>query len=239
MGRLLLVLFAIALSACSATVPAPIHNDSGRFRRAPKRSYRVLPGDTLYSVAFATGHDYRELARWNGIAPPYRIRVGERLRLRPPARPTPRAKAPARAAAAPSAPPLPARRLPVVSRWIWPARGRVVRVTGRSRPGDVGIAIRGRYGEPVRAAAAGEIVYVGSGLPGYGELIIIKHNNDYLSAYAHNAWTDVQEGEMVEQGEVIAAMGDSGTNHVELGFEIRKDGAAVNPIAYLPHTSHP
>ncbi|HUW98932.1 MAG TPA: peptidoglycan DD-metalloendopeptidase family protein [Acidiferrobacter sp.] len=126
--------------------------------------------------------------------------------------------------------------------WIWPARGRVEDTFGRGaadgRPGNKGIDIVGNYGEAIRAAAAGRVVYAGSGLPGYGELIIIKHNNDYLSAYAHNAQIDAKEGAMVQQGQIIAHMGDSGTDRVGLDFEIRKRGVPVNPIRYLPRIHH-
>ncbi|MHB8253319.1 MAG: peptidoglycan DD-metalloendopeptidase family protein [Acidiferrobacter sp.] len=260
----------VALGGCSATIPAPIHDDSASLIESV-HSYHVLPGDTLYSIAFETGHDYRQLAHWNGIRPPYRIMVGETLRLDPApryaagrplrvpeetlrrARVAPRAlrgTLNGRPSVAPQIPvrpvTLPSRsiksRLQRVKSWIWPARGLAEDTFGRGlvngRPGNKGIDIIGHYGEPIHAAAAGRIVYVGSGLPGYGELIIIKHNNDYLSAYAHNAHVDVKEGAMVQQGEVIATMGDSGTDRVELDFEIRKRGIAVNPMRYLPQTHH-
>lgn len=254
------------LCGCSATIPAPIQDDSTSLG-PPGRFYRVLPGDTLYSIAFETDHDYRELARLNHIPRPYRIEVGERLRLvgaaphRPPSAPFVRHRVPAVVGGRP----LPARRSPIgrslaprqaplasppipagprwrpVRSWIWPAQGTVRDTFGRGpasgRPGNKGIDIIGHYGEPIRAAA-GRVVYVGSGLPGYGELIIIKHNNHYLSAYAHNAQVEVKEGAMVYQGQVIATMGDSGTDRVELDFEIRKRGIAVDPMSYLPHIHH-
>lgn len=257
------------LCGCAATIPAPIQNDSTSLG-PPGRFYRVLPGDTLYSIAFETGHDYRQLARWNHIAKPYRIEVGEEIRLVRPrqhSRTQPFVPAPASRPLIPPSgrplgtpPPLIARRLatpsaplasppiPVgpplgpVRSWIWPASGVVRDTFGRGpmtgRPGNKGIDIIGHYGEPIRATAAGRVVYVGSGLPGYGELIIIKHTNDYLSAYAHNAHVDVKEGAMVQQGQIIATMGDSGTDRVELDFEIRKRGIAVDPLHYLPRIHH-
>lgn len=261
---LCLSLLGLLLAACSATIPAPIHDDSV-FRLYGHRTYRVMPGDTLYSIAFATGHDYQQLARWNGIKPPYRIESGETLRLTPPswhplARPPsppaassvplPFARSPHAARLGPVAAPyhrepqrqprvLPPRRAPS---WIWPARGFIEQTFGRSpqsgRPGNNGIDILGQAGEPIRAAAAGRAVYVGSGLPGYGELIIIKQNNDYLSAYAHNGQVKIKEGAMVRQGQVIATMGDSGTDRVELEFEIRLRGVPVDPISYLPTIHH-
>lgn len=256
------------LCGCSATIPAPIQNDSTSLG-PPGRFYRVLPGDTLYSIAFETGHDYRQLARLNHIPRPYQIEVGERIRLVPSRFHRTLSPAPSstpRVPAVASGRPLPARRSMIgrslapreaplasppiptgprwrpVRSWVWPAQGTVRDTFGRGpsngRPGNKGIDIIGHYGEPIRAAAAGRVVYVGSGLPGYGELIIIKHNNHYLSAYAHNAQVEVQEGAMVHQGQIIATMGDSGTDRVELDFEIRKRGIAVDPIRYLPHIHH-
>ncbi|MHB1513388.1 MAG: peptidoglycan DD-metalloendopeptidase family protein [Acidiferrobacter sp.] len=253
----------LALSGCTARFPAPIYDESAALA-VRHGSYRVLPGDTLYSIAFETGHDYRTLARWNRIPPPYRIEAGELLRLRPPrgesSAPPPVARRqlggtphrrsvrlrpiPLPRAAAPIYQrPAPALRAPLVApTWIWPARGTVKETFGRGplsgRPGNRGIDIVGHVGEPIRASAAGRVVYVGSGLPGYGKLIIIKENNEYLSAYAHNARIKVEEGAMVRQGEVIATMGDSGTDRVELEFEIRLRGVPVDPLRYLPEKHH-
>ncbi|WP_298139140.1 peptidoglycan DD-metalloendopeptidase family protein [Acidiferrobacter sp.] len=241
------------LAGCVARIPAPIQDDSTSLG-ATRGVYRVLPGDTLYSIAFEFGRDYQALARWNHIPPPYRIEVGERLRLRPrPSRgaplgpsgtpqavrpvprPAPRAR---RTGGHPVGPARPVRAL----RWIWPAQGVVKETFGRGplsgRPGNRGIDILGRFGEPVRAAAAGRVVYRGSRLPGYGKLIIIKENNEYLSAYAHNAHIEVEEGAIVRQGEVIAVMGDSGTDRVELEFEIRRRGVPMDPLRYLPKRHH-
>ena len=253
----------LALSGCTARIPAPI-DDECTALGVHNGHYCVLPGDTLYSIAFETGHDYRTLARWNHIAPPYQIEAGERLRMRPSPGLGPEARAiaprplegrslgrserlhptPLSPRAAPTRrPPIAARRAPVFTpSWIWPARGAVKATFGRGplsgRPGNRGIDILGRAGEPVRAAAAGRVVYTGSGLPGYGKLIIIKENNEYLSAYAHNARIEVEEGAVVRQGEVIATMGDSGTDRVELEFEIRLRGFPVDPLRYLPKKHH-
>lgn len=259
-----LSILILLLAACSATIPAPIHDDSVS-RLYAHQTYRVMPGDTLYSIAFETGHDYQQLARWNAIRAPYRIESGETLRLTPPSRhlvyqrpsrpsafsaPLPAESSPrAHRLAPPPGPYRPTPRRPLrvlrprtVPSWIWPAQGFVEQTFGRGplsgRPGNKGIDILGHAGEPIRAAAAGRAVYIGSGLPGYGELIIIKQNNDYLSAYAHNGQVKIKEGAMVKQGQVIATMGDSGTDRVELEFEIRLRGVPVNPIRYLPTNHH-
>jgi lipoprotein NlpD len=118
--------------------------------------------------------------------------------------------------------------------WKWPANGRLLQRYQPKGNGKKGINIGGRSGEPVRAAAAGKVVYSGSGLGGYGRLIIIKHNKDFLSAYAHNRKLIAREGQWVKQNQVIAQMGRSGTDRVQLHFEIRKRGRPVDPLRYLP-----
>jgi lipoprotein NlpD len=133
--------------------------------------------------------------------------------------------------AAPAAEPvLPA----VVTKWRWPARGPLLNGYQPDTTGKKGINIGGKEGQSVMAAAAGKVVYSGSGLVGYGRLIIIKHNDSLLSAYGHNSKLLVEEGEYVEPGQVIARMGSSGTDRTSLYFEIRKDGKPVNPLHYLP-----
>lgn len=242
-GLCALTCVTVLLVACTRQGTAPIEALSG-FQTPHGRYWTVTRGDTLYSIAWVAGMDYRTLARWNGIAPPYRIGVGQRLRLSGPARPTgarPRYRRPAapvrRRMPAPARERAPAR-APVPSgpvAWAWPARGRVVR---RFRPaaGSKGIDIAGGVGAPVRAAAAGRVVYAGSGLRGYGELIILKNNKDFLSAYAHNSRILVEEGDMVRRGQKIALMGSSGTDRVMLHFEIRLRGNPVDPLNYLPRT---
>ena len=118
--------------------------------------------------------------------------------------------------------------------WSWPAIGRVIRGYDPKSTGKKGVSIAGKTGQSVRAAAAGKVVYSGSGLSGYGRLIIIKHNKDFLSAYAHNRKLIAREGQWVEKGAVIAQMGSSGTDRPQLHFEIRKKGRPVDPLRYLP-----
>ncbi|MGQ0657632.1 MAG: peptidoglycan DD-metalloendopeptidase family protein [Chromatiales bacterium] len=225
---------------------------------APRDEYRIVAGDTLFSIAWRFGLDYRLLAHWNNIGPPYTIHPGQRLHLKPPATlpssaplasnraSTPPPPAPAIAARremdsipatrpAPQVSTPPPRQLPAASSkilWQWPARGKIV--SASSVLGQRGINILGARGQPIMAAAPGEVVYSGSGLVGYGKLIIIKHNETFLSAYAHNDRLLVGEGARVIGGQQIAEMGSTGTRQVMLHFEIRRDGKPVPPIQYLP-----
>ncbi|HIP53842.1 MAG TPA: LysM peptidoglycan-binding domain-containing protein [Chromatiales bacterium] len=212
----------------------------------PPRTYRVRKGDTLHSIAWRFGLDWRRLAEWNRIVPPYVIFEGQRMRLtpppprrststrRPPAKTsTPRSggshktnTATAKTKKAHSPPP---RKL----RWRWPSKGKVIQTFARNDRNRRGVKIRGRYGQPVRAAEAGKVVYAGSDLIGYGKLIIIKHNSNYLSAYGFNRKILVREGEQVDRGEQIGEMGEDATGKALLHFEIRYRGSPVNPLALL------
>lgn len=245
----------LGLAGCGGNPPAPIEDRgaAGSVDRAGR--YTVARGDTLYSIAFRFGVDYRRLAAGNGIAPPYTIYPGQELDLKAraaaPARKT--AAAPARpatkpsaaatakprpsqttAAAPPTAPRPTAATAPdaPVSNWRWPAAGRVAR--GFSSTVHKGIDIAGAKGDPVRASAAGRVVYAGAGIAGYGQLLIVRHNARYLSAYGHNDRLLVGEGEHVAAGQRIATRGSSGTDSVKLHFEIRRDGKPVDPLSLLP-----
>lgn len=237
--------------------PSPVvaaRSEAGQDRViGPRPEHHVIVrGDTLYSIAWRYGTDYRELARWNGIGPPYLIYPGQRLRLTSPAGTTARRVEPPPASVRPApAPPPPAPGAPspppgaaspsVASpdtgaiRWLWPAEGRVNAVSSAS--GKNGVEILGQFGQAVKAAASGEVVYSGSGLIGYGQLIIIKHNDTYLSAYAHNSKLLVKEGDRVEAGQQVAEMGRTGDRNVMLHFEIRRNGKPVPPLQYLPKRS--
>jgi lipoprotein NlpD len=182
----------------------------------------VQPQDTLYSIAWRHGLDYRALAHWNGIGADYRISVGQVLSLRP-AKGTPSAAAPP--GAAPAAP----ARGPVSGRWAWPT---AALESPRAAAGG-GILLQGVLGQPVRAAGNGRIVYVGSGIRGYGNLIIIKHDESFLSAYAHTREVEVHEGQEVLRGQVIAQMGVGPHQSPALYFEIRLNGKPVDPLPYL------
>ncbi len=247
---LLLILSLLALGACS-DMPyrgASFHPDT----------YQVRRGETLYSIAWKFGLNYHSLARWNGIAPPYTIYPGQRLRMNPP--PGSRPLVAQRAMPAQTRPAVPQRRVaastqpnntlpPVRSSpslastraarhmtWIWPAQGTVCAGFSRGPTGNQGIDICGRAGEPVVAAIGGQVVYSGDGLPSYGNLLIIQHNTSIITAYAHNRKLLVHEGQLVKQGQKIAIMGLTGTGVTKptLHFEIRIDGNPVNPMRYLP-----
>lgn len=225
--------------------------------------YTVKPGDTLIRVGLETGQNWKDILKWNNLENPNVIEVGQVLRVVAPgadpnavatravtaakleSRPldAPRGQtaaasgsAPAVPAASPSPAPLPA---PPVARegdddvnWLWPASGSVVGAFDESR--TKGLAISGKAGDPVLAAADGKVVYAGSGLRGYGNLVIIKHNNTYLTAYAHNQALLVKEEQSVKRGQKIAEMGSTDAERVQLHFEIRKQGKPVDPAKLLP-----
>lgn len=200
---------------------------------SPPSDYRVVAsGDTLYAIAQEAGVSYQDLAAWNSLAMPYTIVPGQRLRLTPPGA---RAAAPAHAKRATARPAsIDADRDdggPVA--WQWPTDGTIV-AHFAPNDGSKGIDIAGSAGQEIRAAASGKVVYRGSGLRGYGQLIIIKHNADFLSAYAHCAAIHVQEGSVIKPGQKIAAMGSSGTDRNKLHFEIRRRGVPVDPLEHLP-----
>jgi lipoprotein NlpD len=216
-------------------------------------TYTVKRGDTLYSIALEHGVDYRELAQWNALEDPSRLKVGQVLRLqgeqvqalkpglggaiigrveqkpvesRPleggsvvSGAPAPMASAPAAAAPADAA-------------FVWPAKGKVI--AGFSEPRSKGIDIDGRLGDPVVAAAAGRVTYIGNGIPGLGKLVVIKHDNGFITVYAHNRDILVKEQQSVTRGQKIAELGSSDADRPKLHFQIRKGSAAVDPMRYLP-----
>jgi len=212
----------------------------------------VKPGETLYSIAWRYGRDYRELGDANNIPPPYRLEAGQILRLdkrgsvsvaagssQPPAPPKRSAPPdpPAPRVSRPANPAMPTdQQSQTVANiaWRWPHVGTVIATYSTSGKINKGIDIAGNPGDSVRAAASGNVVYAGDGLLGYGNLVIVNHNEHYLSAYAHNRKILVKEGEAVTAGQTIAELGSSGTNRPKLHFEIRKNGNPVNPVPYLP-----
>lgn len=199
-------------------------------------THTVASGETLYSIATAAGVNHHELAKWNGIDPPYALRPGQQLRLTAPDKAATASKTKDTKSAAATKPrQTTTDELANVGevKWLWPTEGAII---ARFAPtgANKGIDLAGTSGQPIRAAAAGKVVYQGSGLRGYGQLIIVKHSADFLSAYAHCAAISVQEGSMVKAGQVIATMGNTGTDRVKLHFEIRRRGVPVDPMEHLP-----
>ncbi len=221
--------------------------------------YAVKPGDTLMRIGLETGQNWRDIGRWNGIENPSSLEVGQVLRVLPPgvdasaaapravpgvaakveARPLDAPRTPPGAASAPVvAPPAPApgaatpREADDDIAWGWPAGGNVVAAFDEVR--TKGLVFGGKAGDAVLAAADGRVIYAGSGLRGYGNMVIVKHNNSYLTAYAHNQTLLVKEDQVVRKGQKIAEMGSSDAERVQLHFEIRRLGKPVDPGRLLP-----
>jgi lipoprotein NlpD len=216
---------ALIVAACSSTPP-----QSGSGSAVTRGgTYTVKRGDTLYAIAYRLGLDYREVARWNGIGRNYTIYPGQVLRLkagaRPPVTASRSAGVPPKATAPPPRPaPIP---------WQWPVEGGIATLTERPNGGH-GLTISGRLGQEVRAASNGRVVYLGTGLLGYGQLLIIKHSDAYLSAYGHTQSVAVKEGDIVVIGQRIATMGVGPQGTPMLYFEIRSNGTPGNPLVLLP-----
>ena len=197
----------------------------------------VQRGQTVYRIATENGITALDLALWNDIPPPYTIYPGQRLRLYPGGAVKPSRSATSSASTKPAPKPAaPVAAPPAASTlgWRWPTDGNVFGSFAAGDPTRQGIDIAGKAGQPVRAAADGVVVYSGSGLVGYGELVIVKHNDQWLSAYGHNRARLVNEGQLVKAGQQIAEMGRSGAARDMLHFEIRYNGKPVDPQAYLP-----
>ena len=219
--------------------------------------YTVKPGDTLIRIGLDTGQNYRDIGRWNSLENLNLIEVGQVLRVVPPvettavvvrpvtsggataASPTPASSAPASSASATK----PATTTPSASSsngeedtiaWIWPVQGSGTVLAGFDEAKNKGMDIAGKAGDAVMASADGRVVYAGAGLRGYGNLVILKHNNTFLTAYAHNQTLLVKEDQSVRKGQKIAEMGNTDADRVKLHFEIRRQGKPVDPARYLP-----
>jgi lipoprotein NlpD len=253
MSRVLSLLFVASLlvlaSGCSTprTKPANVtdRTSGSSEESAPPGYYRVKKGDTLARIAIDHGQSPKDVIAWNNLSNPNQIEVGDLILIKPPAgskpvakpipkpavmstandAPTPKANEGIKANAAPEA---------VVAepgiRLSSPAKGAV---TGTYSEANKGIDIAGKLGDPVLAASGGKVVYAGNSLRGYGNLVIVKHDNTYLTAYAHNSKLLVKEGDTVTKGQKIAEMGDTDANAVKLHFELRVNGKPVNPQPYL------
>ncbi len=197
----------------------------------PAATHIVRGGETLFGIAWRYGKDPADLARWNRLGDGSLIYPGQLIRLTPPGGLSPPAGASSRPPVRRPLPDIPQEPPPD---WVWPTDGRVsVGFGGKPGPGT-GILIDGKKGQTVQAAAAGRVVYAGSGLIGYGKLIIIKHNDTYLSAYGYAASLLVEEGAEITRGQRIATMGEGPERKARLHFEIRRNGRPVNPREFLP-----
>ncbi len=231
-------------------------------KRHSQNFHVVQSNETLYGIAWLYGKDYQELAQLNNLTEPYHIQIGQRLNLSEKVLKQPSFKADTSSLEAVKSAPksqnsvastqtevyrsdstsdnsssqvastktLPSR----VARWVWPTEGKIVGQFSTAEAGNSGLLIANTIGTPVVSAAKGKVVYVGDALRGYGNLVIIKHTDTYLSAYAHNNKILVEERQFVKAGEMIAEMGNSGTTEAMLRFEIRFKGKSQDPQRFLP-----
>jgi len=277
------------LEGCSTVGPnyAPVTTNSPDIVKDETKYHQVKKGDTLYAISLIYDLDYRQIAQWNRIAPPYTIEIGQKIRLSDPNpenkssdvadEPQKPKETKQKTVAAPATNRISAQKKVVISpnnkpnlayrpsyktqepkdsaekygsspqkksiisidnenmlklNFQWPVKGKVLK--SFSQADNKGIDIAGEIGQDVSAAEAGKVVYSGQGLIGYGNLLIIKHNDLYLSAYANNSRLLVAEGHIVEKGEVIAKVGQAKSDRASLHFEIRKNGKPVNPVNFLP-----
>lgn len=278
-AKFILTLAVVVLVGCKNTARLPPIEQMAQPPSIRLNYHIASRDDSLYTIAWRYGVDFRELAQRNRIAAPYRLHAGQKIMLAD--SDTATRLAASRTVAAPrgvqvtaiaddqsvvevastapsvatnsgtkTAPSVVAKSQPVAqtetpavaapaaassnSHWLWPTSGRLITQYSATDPLRKGIDLEGKQGDPVKAAKAGSVVYAGSGLAGYGQLIIVKHDEQFLSAYAHNNKLLVAEGDAVKKGQVIAEVGSSGTDKNKLHFEIRKSGKPVDPLLYLP-----
>ena len=217
----------VALSGCAGNSSEGSYSGS---------VYTVKRGDTLSRISRMTGTSVRDLARMNGISPPYTIEVGQKLKVSGASSSSTKKSTASKTAKVVPSSAVPQSSWPPVGQrcWRWPASGKVVMKYSTSEGGNKGIDIAGSRGQPVYAAGAGKVVYVGNQLRGYGNLVMIKHNEDYITAYAHNDKLLVNNGQSVKIGQQIATMGSSDADSVRLHFQIRYRATAIDPLRYLP-----
>jgi lipoprotein NlpD len=246
----------VGITACTTNGDyAPVSDRYNPSERPPPY-YVVSAGDTLFSIAWRYGFNVKGLANANNLASPYTIYPGQALELQESTRsiatlaksaPSPKKRSASTyrtTGGKPTASVKPAVTKPIKKSapvivfsgegWRWPVSGPLVRSFVATGQAHKGIDIKGKMGEPVRASKAGVVVYSGSGLVGYGNLLILKHSDRYLSAYGHNRRLLVKEGDSVKAGAVIAELGDSGTDIPKVHFEVRVDGKPVDPLRLLP-----
>jgi lipoprotein NlpD len=242
----LVVIFIIAflLVSCSERDDlAPVEEHRWYASNAHPSRYVVVSGDTLYSIAFRYDLDYRKMAKFNRLQSPYTLRVGQQLQLRdgqfdtqsspPPTRTQHRFIQTHKANPALRMSRQAPERVPLIAKgWLWPAKGQIIAHFSPER-GIKGINIAGQKGDVILSSSDGIVAYAGNGLAGYGNLIIIKHNNQYLTAYGNNLQNKVHEGQSVQKGQVIASMGKLDRRYWGVHFEMRRMGRPVNPLSYL------
>ncbi len=250
-----------APAPAAPVLPEPPKLPPGSENAGKPGFYTIKPGDTMIRIGLETGQNWKDLVKWNGLDNPNVIEVGQVLRVAPPGadpavatRPITPSKvetkpldgkpvaagASGAASSAVAAAPIAASPAPVVAtrevdddvNWQWPAAGSLIASfeEGKAK----GLTLAGKAGDPILAAADGRVVYAGSGLRGYGNLVILKHNNTYLTAYAHNQALLVKEDQNVKRGQKIAEMGSSDADRVQLHFEIRRQGKPIDPSKLLP-----
>jgi lipoprotein NlpD len=237
-----------SVPAVTGVESVPVKQPQG-FENAGKPGYyTVKPGDTLTRIALDHGQGPQDIARWSHVENPNRIEVGQVLRVVPPVetgvvvKPVSKpvvAESPASVASsaavasAPASAVKPAAAAGGEINWIWPANGPIVTKFDEVKS-EKGIDIAGNTGDAVLAAADGRVIYVGAGIRRYGNLILLKHKDDYLTAYGHNETVHVKEDQFVLKGQKIAEMGSSGSDRVKLHFEIRRDTRVFDPLKFLP-----
>lgn len=240
--NLIIGFYLLGAGICYAATAAPSTNLTPEQELTKNGYYVVKTHDTLYSIAWEFGLDYRVIAAMNDLSAPYALKSNQKLLLVEPGHTSPSGL---------GNPPIIVKHLsqyPTATtttaittintstlNWIWPTTGKIIKNYSLNNENlNKGIDINGKLGQSVVAASGGEVVYSGSGIPGYGNLIILKHNDHYLTAYADNERNLVKEGSIVKSGQPIAYMGQNSAHQTVLHFEIRYDGKPVNPISYLP-----
>jgi lipoprotein NlpD len=236
-----IMLMAATLAGCQQTgdwVPV-LETGEKKSARSNRSVHHVRAGETLYSIAWRYALDYRDLAKLNKIKSPFTIYIDQRLKLGAPKPGAKKSRKSERKVKPVKKPPVATKPQKLATsqtsvKWYWPVDGKVV--SGFSLQGDInkGLDIAGKNGQSVVSAASGTVVYAGGGLRGYGKLVIVKHSDNFLSAYGNNSDILVMEGDQVRHGKVIARLGSNGSGNEILHFEIRRDGKPEDPLKYLP-----